>query len=128
MSSAEYFNKASHALLDAEIKLNTISSQLEKLDREIGMLMSVQANLEENVRFLKESRVIVMANEYRKIKTDLQTVKTRQSFLRIDRATILKVEKQAEIVYNKAKLDYKKAYSLLHGPANNVLQFRKKNG
>lgn len=126
--AAQELNKASHAVLDAELRLKTIQAQRTQLEKEIATLAFVEANLEENIRFLKNTRAIVMASEYKKATIDLATAKNRRAFLRIDRDNVLKIEKHAEANYERARAEYERAYDYIHNPPNNVLEFRKRNG
>ncbi|NJO48291.1 MAG: hypothetical protein HC840_01085 [Leptolyngbyaceae cyanobacterium RM2_2_4] len=116
-------NKASHVLLDAEVRLNTIRIQRQRLEKEIALLTMVEANLEENIRILKRKRVIVMVNDFRKARSDLGTCRTRRAFLRVDSENCLKVERHAEAVYEKVRAEYEKAFDRLHNPPNNVIYF-----
>ncbi len=126
----EDLNKASHVLLDAEVRLNTIRIQRQQLERDIATLTMVEANIEENMRVLKRKYVAVMIFEFKKARDNLNTARTRRAFLRVDRENVLKVERQAETVYEKARLDYEKVFDLLHNPVNNVVyvDFGRKNG
>lgn len=126
----EELNKASHVLLDAQVRLQTIQAQRLALEKEIAILVMVEANLEENIRVLKRKRAIVVANEYKKSRTDLNTCRTRQAFLRVDRENVLKIERHSQMVYEKAKADHERLFDLIHNPPNNVIQvdFRRKRG
>lgn len=126
----EELNKASHVLLDAQVRLQTVRAQRLQLEKDIAMLVAVEANLEENIRVLKRKRAIVVASEYRKSRIDLGTCRTRMAFLRVDRENVLKVEKHTENVYEKAKADYERLFELIHNPPNNVIyvEFGRKNG
>lgn len=129
--ATENLNKASHTLLDAQVKLQQVQAQRLQLEKEIALLNMIEANLEENVRILKRKRMIVMVTDYRKAVTDLGTARTRRAFLRIDRENVLKIEKHAELMHDRAKADYELAFELLHNPPNNVIQVdftRRKNG
>lgn len=119
--AAQEFNKASHALLDAEIRLRTVSIQTQQLEKEIAILTIVESNLEENIRILRRKRSIVIASEYRKATVDLNTARNRRAFLRIDRENCLKIEKHCKLLYEKTKLEYERAFSLLYSPPNNVI-------
>lgn len=123
-------NKASHVLLDAEVRLRTYAIQISQIDKEIALLNAIEANLEENVRMLKRRRVTVVATEYRKVKRDLGLAQTKKSFLRVDRENALKYHQLATDWYNKAKAEYQMVYDRLHNPPNNVIevQFGSKDG
>lgn len=103
---------------------------MQQLEKEIATLTSVEAHLEENIRVLKRRRVIVVAREFRKAQADLNTARNRRAFLRMDRENVLKIEKIAQEMYNKASADYKMAFDRLHNPSNNVIQvqFGRKDG
>lgn len=119
--ATEELNRASHVVLDAEIRLRTIVVQRQQIEKEIAILAFVEANLEENIRILTRKHAIVMASEYKKAVSDLKTARSRRAFLRIDRDNCLKVEKHAEVVYENAKAAYERAFELLHNPPNNVI-------
>lgn len=129
--ATEDLNKASHVLLDAEVRLNQIVAQRRQLEKEIALLNMIEANLEENIRVLKRRRTIVTVSDYRKATSDIGTARTRRAFLRVDRENVLKVENHAERGYNEAKANYERCFELLHNPPNNVIQVdfsRRKNG
>jgi len=124
------FNKASHVLLDAEVRLNGVSVQIQQIERELALLKSIEANFEENIRVLKSRRVIVIASEFKKSLMGLDLAKNKQSLLRIDMDGLIKIEKAAQAEYERARLAYDNAWNLLHNPPNNVIQvdFGRKNG
>lgn len=128
--ATEDLNKSSHVLLDAQVNLQVIQAQILKIDKEIAILTMVKANLEENIRVLKRRRAIVMASEFKKSVTDLDTCETRMAFLRVDRENILKNEKYADDVYQKAKTEYERLLDLVQNPPSNVIyvDFRRKDG
>lgn len=119
--ATEDLNRASHVLLDAQVRLQTIQAQILKIDKDLAMLTMVELNLEENIRVLKRRRAIVMASEYKKSLSDLNTCKTRMSFLRVDKENILKNEKHADTIYRKAREEYDRLLYLVHNPPNNVI-------
>lgn len=128
--TTDELNKASHVLLDAEVRLKTVVSQRIQLEKEIALLTAVEANLEENIRVLKQKDAIIVASEYKKATSDLNTARVRRSFLRVDRENVLKIEGHAGFVYEKARADYEHIFSMIHNPPNNVIQgnFGKKDG
>lgn len=129
--ATEDLNKASHVLLDAQVKLQQVQAERLRLDKDIATLTMVEANLDENVRVLKRKRMIVMVHDFKKASTDLGTCRTRLAFLRVDRQNIIKIENHADAVYNKAKAEYEKLFELMHNPPNNVIEVdftRRKNG
>jgi len=129
--ASEDLNKASHTMLDAQVKLQQTQAERLKLDKEIALLNMIEANLEENIRVLKRKRLIVMVNDFKKASNDLNTARTRRAFLRVDRENVIKVEKHAQDLYDKAKAHYEHCFQMLHNPPNNVIQVdftRRKNG
>lgn len=117
----EELNRASHALLDAEVRLRTVIAQRTQLEKQIAILTAVEANLEENIRVLKQTDVIIDAKEYKKAISDLATARVRRSFLRVDRENCLKIEGHAEFVHEKAKTEYERIFNMIHNPPNNVI-------
>lgn len=130
MDKTAELNRASHVLLDAEVKLSSVGIQIENLDRQIALLTSIEAHLEENINILRLKRVIVLVSEFKKAKEDLNTARTRRAFLRVDRENLLKMQTHYDMMYKKAKWDYERAYNLLYNPPNNVIQgnFGRKDG
>lgn len=128
--AVEDFNKASHALLDAEIRFSQIAAQVNALEKGIALLNAVEANLEENLRFMQRTRAIVKVQEFGKALRDLNTCRNRRALLRIDLDGATRVLRHAEAVYEKRKVEYERAYDLLHNPPNNVIvvDFRRKDG
>lgn len=119
--ATEDLNKSSHVLLDAQVNLQTIQAQILKIDKDLAMLTMVKANLEENIRVLKRRRAIVMASEFKKSVNDLSTCETRMAFLRVDRENILKNEKYADGIYQKARAEYERLLDLVQNPPDNVI-------
>lgn len=128
--AAEELNKISHILLDTEIRLNTATIQVQDLDRQIALLNSLEAHLEENISTLKSMRATVMASEYKKAKYELHTARNKRAFLRMDRQNCIKMRAHWESVYEKVKLDYERCFERLHNPPDNVIKgnFGRKNG
>lgn len=128
--ATEDLNKSSHVLLDAQVNLQTIQAQILKIDKDLAMLTMVKANLEENIRVLKRRRAIVMASEFKKSTNDLITCENRMAFLRVDRENILKNEKYADGIYQKAKAEYERLLDLVQNPPDNVIyvDFGRKDG
>lgn len=120
--ATEDLNKASHVLLDAEVRLNQIVAQRRALEKEIALLNMIEANLEENIRVLKRRRTIVTVSDFRKATQDIGTARTRLAFIRVERENVLKVENHAQRGYNEAKVEYERCFELLHSPPNNVIQ------
>lgn len=128
--ATEDLNKSSHVLLDAQVNLQVIQTQILKINKDLAILTMVRANLEENIRVLKRRRAIVVASEFRKSTVDLNTCETRMAFLRVERENVLKNEAAADSVYQKAKAEYERLLDLVQNPPSNVIyvDFRRKDG
>jgi hypothetical protein len=110
--------KADRLVKDADVKLRTINTALEGVNREIQQLVAVEVQLEENLQFLKKKNIIALAQEYKKGKEDLMKTKNRLSMLRIDHSNISRAQVDCEAYLQKAKQSYAK---LLKGD-NNVVR------
>ena len=123
MNTYEYLlNKASQMLLEAEIRLNTIKIQVQELDRQIALIRSFEAHLRENIAVLQRKRAIVVVHEFKKAKEDLQTAINRTAILKLDRDKHFKIQVNYELVHQKAKFDYDKAFDKVWGEReNNVI-------
>jgi chromosome segregation ATPase len=67
---------ADRAIKDAEIRLRTIKLHLEALEKEIDALSALEAQLEENFKYLKKNKVIALASEFKRTKEELRKVKS----------------------------------------------------
>ena len=119
---AEDVNKASQALLEAEIRLRGIAVQLELVERDIALLKSREAHIEENIDFLKRKRLTVNASEFKLIKLSLRQIQNKIAFLKIDFENIQKMQESAEKIYQKAKKSYELAYELMINPDKNIIR------
>ncbi len=129
--AADDLNKVTHLLLAAQTRLVTVQAQRIKIEKDISVLTMIQANLEENIRFLKKKRTVAMINEFKKASEDLQTAKTRLNFLNLDRNNVLKVEKHLEKIYNNIKIESEQAFRRIHSPPDNLIPIdfsKRKNG
>jgi chromosome segregation ATPase len=109
--------KADRIVKDTEIKLRTIKVALDGIDAEIQQLNTLEAELEENLQFLKKKNIIALAQEYKKAKEDLTKTKNRLAMLRIDAANVGRAFGDCEAYLKKAKEAYAK---LLKGSDNVV--------
>lgn len=130
MSITDDLNQAAQKLLEADMRLRTIKVQIDILEREIRLLISLEAQLEENIRWLKRRKVITVANEYRKAKEDLQKTLARCSMLKIDKGNNMKSYDYAEKIYIQAKTEHDIALDRVHNPRYNVIEvdFRRRSG
>jgi hypothetical protein len=123
-------NKASNVLLSAEISLNSITVQLEEIERQIALLNYTEITLKENISFLKRNHIITSLWEYLKSKLELRAVLNKQALLRIDRQRCSKTQKKYEEDYEIAKKNYQLIYERISNPNSNIIYaiFRGKNG
>lgn len=118
MDRNDDINRVSQILLDAEVKLRQISNQVAAIEREIATLTVIEANLKENIRWLKKRKIVTVASEYRKVREQLKTAETRKSILNIDKENTLKIQRHTEQVYQKVKEQHDLALARLQDPKN----------
>lgn len=121
-------NKASQALVEAQSRVLSISAAVLAVEKDLAILKSVEANLEENIRVMKRRRLIVLAHEFRKALRDLDICKSRMALLRIDLANNQRIQSNTVAECDRVKARYDAAYARVHNPPNNVIPFRKKDG
>jgi DNA repair exonuclease SbcCD ATPase subunit len=110
---------ADRAIKDAEIRLRTIKLHLEALEKEIDALSTLEAQLEENFKYLKKNKVIALASEFKRTKEELQKVKSFLVMRRNDGDAHRKAYKAAvdHLDFCKEKYD-----QLIKRGENNVIQ------
>lgn len=121
MDNVEEFNKAAHALLEANVRLNTIRIQLEALERDIATLVNIELQILENINTLKRQKIVTLAVAYRKALENLNAARNRLAFFRIDRENVLKLMTKAEAVKIKAELIHNEKMELMRNPPSNVI-------
>jgi chromosome segregation ATPase len=114
--------KAEREVKDTEQKLHKIKSTLKDVEDEIAKLTLLEAQLNENINYLKQSGATVMATEFKKAKEDLVRTRGRLSVIKIDRDSIARAQRDGEAYLEKAKEAMAKA---LLGK-DNVLSFKKR--
>lgn len=120
MGKQEELEKLDRTIKDNEIRRLTVQTNMELLQREVGVLSEVEAQLEENIRCLKKKNIVAMANEYRKAKEDLAKTKARLISLSNDIENFRKATDQVDQSTAKAKEDIEK---IKKNADNNILQF-----
>lgn len=126
---SEEANRLSCALIEAEIRLRTVKTQIIGIDKEISIINSIEANLVENIQWLIKEKIIAVALEFKKAREDLKTARNRRAFLDIDKNSCLKVQKDLESAYNKVKLEYERALAGRYSPHNVIqIDFVRKDG
>lgn len=119
MSKQDELKKLDLIIKDAENRLKGFTHNIDIITKEVILLEAAEKALEENIAYLKNIKIIAMAQEYKKAKEDLKKTKNRLSQLRFDKTNN---EKAYVEVDNFLKLN-KEAYDKLTKQGeNNVLQ------
>jgi predicted nucleic acid-binding Zn-ribbon protein len=124
MSKLENITKLDRAIKDAEIRIRTVLVNVEALTKEIDLLSSKAKTLEENVKCLKQNRIIAVAQEFKKSKEELYRTRSRITTLGNDREHFLKSSDDMKAFIEKTKKELEK---LTNDNDNNVLQFKGKD-
>lgn len=119
MNKNEELDKLDCAIKDCEIKLKSVQSNIEQIDKEIDALRPRQAELEQNIEFHKKSNTVPLAQEYKKAKNELSKTKARLILITSDRKKSDEACKQIQQVIEKFKRDYS---NLIATSENNVLR------
>jgi chromosome segregation ATPase len=116
--------KLDRAIKDGEIRLRTVKTNIEVLTREIDTLSQLEGELIDNIKFLKQNKVVAMAGEFKKVKEDLAKTTIRIIALRNDREHFRKSANDVDELIKKAKKDIEK----LNNKNDNILygKFKRK--
>lgn len=128
MSKQNELDRLDRSIKDGDIRLRTVKVNIECLSREINILSQVESELIDNIKFLKQNKVIAMAGEYKKAKEDLAKTVIRLVALMNDREHFRKAASNVEEMIAKAKEDIDK---IKRDGENNVVRGtfgRKKDG
>jgi len=77
MSKQIELENLDRAIKDGNIRAHTVKTNMEILSREIENLDQAEIALEENLKFLKQQKIIAIAEEFKKIKDELARVRIR---------------------------------------------------
>lgn len=77
--------KLDRAIKDSNIRACTVKSNVEILDRDIASMEELECTLEENLKFLKQQKVVAMADQFKKAKEDLKRTRVRLITLKNER-------------------------------------------
>jgi chromosome segregation ATPase len=77
MSKQIELENLDRAIRDGNIRAQTVKTNMEILSREIESLDQAEIALEENLKFLKQQKIIAIAEEFKKIKDELARVRVR---------------------------------------------------
>jgi predicted nucleic acid-binding Zn-ribbon protein len=115
----EELDRLKRAIMDSEIRLKSVQSNIEQIDKEIDVLRPRQAELERNIEFHKKSNTVPLAQEYKKAKVELSKTKARLILITSDRKKSDDACKQIQQVIEKLKRDH---LDLIATSDNNVLR------
>ena len=118
MSYLQELDRLERTIKEAEIRLKQIKSSMDVMEKEIDQLTSLEAQLEQNLNFLKKKHVIALAAEFRKAKISLTNTKNRLAFLRIDRENVRRAHADTEMFIFKCQESY---VTTMNSSANNVI-------
>lgn len=119
MGKIEDLENIDRSIKDAEVRLKTFSNNVDVIKKEINFLLSLEKQLEENISYLKDIKIVALATEYKKAKEDLKKSRIRLSQLKGDLISNEKALKDVEKVLQKNKELYDK---LSKQNENNVVQ------
>ncbi len=77
MSKQVDLERLDRAIKDGMIRICTVKSNIDLLDKDIETLIQLESTLVENLKCLKEKNIIAMASEFRKAKEDLGKTRIR---------------------------------------------------
>jgi hypothetical protein len=104
---------------DSEIRLKSVLTNIETIDKEIAVLTPRKNELEQNLEFLKQKDTIPIAQEFKKSKLELSKIKARLCLISSDRAKAAQACKDIEVIIEKFKKDHRK---LIITSDDNVLE------
>lgn len=122
MSKTDDISRLDRSIKDAEIRINTLLSQVESYKKELDILLNKEKLLEENVKCLKKNRIIAIAQEFKKAKSELKITRDRITLLSNDKDHFLKSSEDMKTFIEKTKQELTRLQNLND---NNVLQFNR---
>jgi hypothetical protein len=125
MGRTDELEKIDRIIKDTETRIKTLLSNMEALDSEIKKIAVLEDVLIENVKILRTTQVVAVAQEFRRAKDELKRTKLRLVGLRNDREYYNKASKDAREFLKTAQTEYKK---IAKEGENNVLSFRRSDG
>lgn len=127
MGREEEQAKIDRAIKDAEIRIRTVQTSIDAIDKEIGIVSLAEKALEDNVKCLKTKRIIAIAQEYKKAKEELKKIQNRLLILRNDREHFNKSLSNITDLLKQSKKELDKLQNI---GDSNVLSFksRRKDG
>lgn len=122
MNKTEDIATLERSLIDAESKVKTVLSDIVVHEKEIKFLQENEKTLAENVKCLKSTKIIAVAQEYKKTKEELKKTKSRIAILTNDCNHLKKTVLDIEDFIKKTGQKIDKIRGL---EKNNVLQFKR---
>lgn len=119
MSKIEELDKLDKAIKDADLRLKSIQTNIEQIDKEIAVLGPRKLDLEQNIEFHKKKDTVPLAQEYKKSKAELSKIKARLILITSDRKKTAQACDQIKEIIEKFKRDH---LELLKTSENNVLR------
>jgi len=119
VSKAEELVKIDRNIKDIEIRIKTFSLNIEAIQKELDFLTNLEDQLQQNISYLKNIKVVALAIEYKKAREDLKKTKVRLLQLKSDKMINEKTYKELQNTLQKNKDIYDK---LSKQDENNVLQ------
>jgi septation ring formation regulator EzrA len=113
---------------NGEIRIRTININIDSITKDINKLSEVESELMDNIRFLKQTKIVAMAGEYKRAKEDLARTVIRLVTLINDRENFKKAIKNVEELMAKSQIEIDK---IIEEGNKNVLRGtfgRKKDG
>lgn len=119
MDKHEELSLAAQLVKESETALQSVSLNLDYLDREVDFLLILQKHILDNISVLKRDRIVTLVIEYRKAKEELVKTKARLKQMRSDRQSYESIYKDVKETLRKRTAAYE---TLLKKSENNVLQ------
>ena len=114
----EEVEKSERDIRNAEIRQKTLQIQIDTLDRELANLHWTQTTLQENLNNLRKEKIIALATEYKKIKSDLAKTKARLIIVNNEK---IKIDFAYQNILKFLKEAQEKHANLLYTLDNNIL-------
>ena len=124
MSRTDDIQNLEKSITEAYAKMITVLSNIEAISKEIDLLSNKEKELEENIKYLKEKKIVTVAQEFKKSKQDLKKISSKISILDSDKKHFLKVSQSIQEFIDKIRIQIEKMEYI---NTNNVIQFKKRD-
>lgn len=85
MSKQIELERLDRAIKDSNIRACTVKNNIEVLDRDISNMEELECTIEENLKFLKQQKIVAIADQFKKAKEDLARTRIRLITLKNER-------------------------------------------